>query len=227
MMPASALLPFGNTVASNAFQLSQPTQVQINIQGSCQSANGAFLETVLEYLSPTSAPLVISRTDIDTSVPTRFSNGASLWLQAGQYRWIARLLVKASGTIVGGDIVGQTTLFNDPSNPILIGRCGAAGSANGFTVASIRSESPVTASAIASALLQAGERVSLSLLITEIATGDGVQTPEAVIVGPGQGRIDTSATPYWLKANRLYRIGYDLSAVRTLDLNCAVSVSAG
>jgi hypothetical protein len=201
----------GVITKGDSFELDRPRQVVFDIQATCKEAHEAYLETTLEFVTTGAAPLVISRTNLNSSVASAFTNGASLYLPQGKYAFTARIRANAGGSLSAPDISqAKATLNLDPGNPFSLGQCAAAGSSESFVLVSTGKESPIEAEATIRATLPKAEYLSGVLRITDLSTGGAMATPRAMLRGVNLNPLGLEAVPFWLKTGRLYRFDCDM-----------------
>jgi len=198
----------------------------IAASGSYKSASGAFVDTELVFDGPSPRSLIVSRTDISSSVPSRFSNGACLRLGKGKYKFVTRIQLDANGTFADPNIDTATvTLYDDLHHYGYVGSGAAVGSGNGFVMVSAVSERPIMANARLAATPAAGERIYLALRMTDTVSGESLVSPRIIQHGANSYPLETLAMPMFIKPERIYKFHYDLIYAGSADLVASVSLS--
>lgn len=203
--------PLGIITDGVSFELDQPRQVVFAAWGTCAAARSAYLESTLDFVGTGQAPLLISRTVLNTPTETRYTNGASLFLQRGKYTLTARVRADVDGMISRPNIDDATATINtDPNFPYFPGQTNVSGSSESFMLVSTGQEKPVTISAQIKASLPRGDYLSGSLRVTDLSTNSGVATPRALLRGVNQFPLQLEAMPLYLKPARIYRFDCDM-----------------
>ncbi len=216
----------GVTQKGDAFELQVPTQVVITASGTYKSATRAFVDTELVFDGPNPRSLIVSRTDLSSSVPTSFTNGACLRLGKGKYKFITRVRREADGTFADPNIdVASVTLYDDLHHAGVVGSASAFGSGNGFVLVSAATERPIMANARVQAQPAANERIYLALRVTDTGSGESLVSPRCIQHGSNSYPLETLAMPIFIKPERIYRFHYDLIYSGTAGIGASVSIS--
>lgn len=210
----------------NAFELQLPTQVQIQVSGSFKSAVNAFVETELTWLSGSPRSLIVSRSDLASSVPGRFANGAVLRLAPGKYSFVARVRSQPGGSIAAPNIeTAAATLYDDLHHSGTLGTASVFGSANGFVTVSHKDERYIHGRMSVHVKAAARERVYAAMQIRDIASGDVFATPRVIQVGANASPLEAGVTPIYIRPERLYRFEYTTTYAGAAEIAVGISVS--
>lgn len=210
----------------DAFELAVATQVAISVSGSFKSAANAYVETELSWLSGPPRSQIISRTDLSSTTPSRFSNGASLRLGPGKYAFVGRIRAKPGGTLAAPNIeVAHATLFDNLNQAGIIGSASAYGSGNGFVMVSTAADSLIMAALRVLVKPLPDERFYATMRIMDVDSAEIAATPRVIQVGSNANPLETLGMPIALKAGRLYKFYYDLIYGGTAEIGAGISIS--
>lgn len=210
----------------DAFELQLPTQVQIQVSGSFKSASNAYVETELNWLSGTPRSLIVSRTELASSVPSRFANGAALRLPPGKYSFAARVRKQPGGTIAAPNIeTAAATLYDDLHHSGVLGSASVYGSAGGFVTVSHKDERYVHGRMSVYVKAAEKERVYATMLVRDVASGETIATPRVIQIGTNAYPLEAGVTPIYIKPERLYRFEYTTIYAGAAEMAVSVSVS--
>lgn len=210
----------------DAFELPLATQVLITVAGTIKSASNAYVETELTWLSGQPRSMIVSRTDLASTTPTRFSNGASLRLEPGKYSFVGRIRSNPGGSLAAPNIeIATATLYDDINHAGTVGTAVASGSNNGFVTVSLSSELQIMAALRIVGHPPPDGRLYATMRIEDLSSGEVIATPRVIQAGPNAYPLETRATPIYPKPNRFHRFAYDIINAGLTELAVSISIS--